>query len=295
MITLDEAEAVETGASAIENRDESRFFQSLDSLTGIAIDCLSKNEETDAQRVILSIEDLAQKAAEKEMELVTINSILALGKLAKIAAEKGEESSLRKVYVATGRLGITAAANSLEAGSKIAATTLMEIWKLSSQQQSKEKTIICSLLLKEIGVSAAKQGVEEVVLSTVTGLGEIGKKAVGNSELETLSTLLMLEEIGKFAAEKYLDEALSSTALSVEEIGKLSIKKGLNDSVLKGQIILETFRTQAEEQLMTSSAVVAEMAFDSLSGTGLMDSEEKREKLKEIRDLHQKIRSEIIK
>ena len=128
MITLNEAEAVEIGLSAAKERDESKIFQALDSLTGIAADFLSENEDADAQRVILSIEDIAQAATEKEMELVTINSVLALGKLARTAAEEGYESALTKAFIAIGRLGGGAAAHSLEAGSKVAATTLMEIW-----------------------------------------------------------------------------------------------------------------------------------------------------------------------
>ena len=80
-------------------------FQALDSLTGIAANFLSENEEANAERVILSIENTAQAAAEREMELVTINSVLSLGKLARTAAEKGLDSALSKAFIATGRLG----------------------------------------------------------------------------------------------------------------------------------------------------------------------------------------------
>ena len=70
MITLNEAEAVEIGFFAVEEKDESRIFQALDSLTGIAAGFLSKNEEADAQRVIHSIEEIAQAAAEKKWSLL---------------------------------------------------------------------------------------------------------------------------------------------------------------------------------------------------------------------------------
>ena len=133
MITLNEAEAVKIGFFAVEEKDYSRIFQALDSLTGIAAGFLSKNEEADVQRIIHSIEGIAKAAAENKMELVTINSALALGKLARTAAEKGSESILSEIFIAIGKLGIAAATNSLETGSKVAATTLMEIWKFSPQ------------------------------------------------------------------------------------------------------------------------------------------------------------------
>jgi hypothetical protein len=62
MITLNEAEAVDVGLSSVEERNESRVFQALDSLTGIAEDFLSENEEEDAVRVVLSISDIVQAA-----------------------------------------------------------------------------------------------------------------------------------------------------------------------------------------------------------------------------------------
>lgn len=295
MITLNEAEAVETGLSAAKERDESKAFQALDSLTGIAIDFLSGSEDADAQRVILSIEDIAEAATEEEMELVNINSVLALGKLAKTAVEEGYESAYIKTFIAIGRLGRIAAAHSLEAGSKIAATTLMEIWNLPKQRESQEKTIAFSLLFKEIGICGARQGAEEIVLNAVNCLGEIGKKVATESiELETVSTLLLLEEIGKFAAEKYLDEALSSAALSIEEIGRLSLKKKLQEAVLQSRWALETLRVQAEERLMANSSIVAEMSLDSFKDVGPADLDEKVEKFQEIRNLHKKIYSTLL-
>ena len=295
MITLNEAEAVETGLSAAKERDESKVFQALDSLTGIAIDFLSESEDADAQRVILSIEDIAEAATEEEMELVSINSVLALGKLARTSVEEGYESALTKAFIAIGRLGRIAAAHSLEAGSKVAATTLMEIWNLPRQRQSQEKTIAFSLLFTDIGVCGARQGVEEIVLNAVNCLGEIGKKMASESlELETVSTLLLLEKIGKSAAEKYLDEALSSTALSIEEIGKISLKKKLHDAVLQSQWALEILRVQAEERLMTNSSVVAEMSLDSFKDAGNADLDEKVEKFQEIKNLQKKINSTLL-
>jgi len=294
MTTLNEAEAVEVSLSAIDEGDESRAFQALDSLTEIAADFLSKNEETDAERVILAIESSAQAAAERDLELVTINSVLSLGKLARRAADKGFKSALGKAFVSIGKLGKVAAAHSLEAGSKVAATTLMEIWNFYPEQWDQKKIIAFSLLTKEIGTSAAKRGMEDVVLSAITGLGEIGKKVAARSlELETISSLLLLEEIGKLAAESYFDEALSSTALSIEEIGKISIKKGLNDAVLQCQWTLETLRVQAEERLLSNSSIVAEVALDNFASTGYTDSEEKLEKFREIEVLQEKIQSTL--
>ena len=198
------------------------------------------------------------------MELVTINSILSLGKLARAAADKGLESALGRAFIAIGKLGEAAAAHSLEAGSKVAASTLLEIWKFSSESWDQEKVITFSLLFKEIGASAARSGVEEVVLSAVTGLGELGKKTAADSlELETVSTLLLLEEIGKLAAESYFDEALSSTALSIEE------------------------------KLLNNSSVVAEMALDNFTDIGYNESEEKLEKFQEIKALQKKIQSNL--
>ncbi|AKB81082.1 hypothetical protein MSBR3_0504 [Methanosarcina barkeri 3] len=294
MITLNEAEAVEVSLSAVDEGDENRAFQALDSLTGIAADFLSENEKADAERVILSIESSAQAAAEREMELVTINSILSLGKLARKAADNGFESVLDKAFVAIGKLGKTAAAHSLEAGSKVAATTLMEIWNFSPEEWGQEKVIAFSLLFKEIGTSAARRDMEEVMLSAVTCLGEIGKKvAAKNLELETVSSLLLLEEIGKLAVENYFDEALSSTALSIEDIGKLSIKKGLNDAVLQCQWTLETLRVQAEEKALSNSSVVAEVALDNFKDIGYTSSEEKTEKFQGIKAIQKKIQSDL--
>lgn len=294
MITLNEAEAVEVSLSAVDEGNENRAFQALDSLTGIAADFLSENEEADAERVILSIESGAQAAAEREMELVTINSILSLGKLARKAADKRFESALGKALIAIGKLGKTAAGHSLEAGSKVAATTLMEIWNFFPEQWDQEKVITFSLLFKEIGISAARHDMEDVVLSAVTGLGEIGKKVAAKSlELETVSSLLLLEEIGKIAAESYLDEALSSTALSIEEVGKLSVKKELNNAVLQCQWTLETLRVQAEEKALDNSSIVAEVALDNFKDLGYMDSEEKVDKFQEIKNLQKKIQSTL--
>lgn len=294
MITLNEAEAVEVSISAVDEGDEDRAFQALDSLTGIAADFLSENEEADAKRVIQSIESAAQAAAEREMELVTINSILSLGKLARSAADKGFESALGKAFIAIGKLGEASAANSLEAGSKVAATTLMEIWNFFPEQWDQEKIIAFSLLYKEIGISAAKSDMEDVVLSAVTGLGEIGKKiAARKLEIETVSSLLLLDEIGKRAAESYFDEALSSTALSIEEIGKLSARNGLSDVVLQCQWALETLRVQAEEKLLHNSSIVTELALDSFTDTGYADSEENIEKIQEIKILLEKIQKTL--
>ena len=47
MITLNEAEAVKIGFFAVEEKDYSRIFQALDSLTGTAAGFLSKNEEAE--------------------------------------------------------------------------------------------------------------------------------------------------------------------------------------------------------------------------------------------------------
>ena len=204
------------------------------------------------------------------------------------------KSALGRAFIAIGKLGEAAAAHSLEAGSKVAASTLLEIWKFSSESWDQEKVITFSLLFKEIGASAARSGVEEVVLSAVTGLGELGKKTAADSlELETVSTLLLLEEIGKLAAESYFDEALSSTALSIEEIGKICKKKGLSDAVLQCQWALETLRIQAEEKLLNNSSVVAEMALDNFTDIGYNESEEKLEKFQEIKALQKKIQSNL--
>jgi hypothetical protein len=292
MITLNEAEALKAGFSAVTERDESKIFLALDSLTGIALDFLTANEDADCSRVTLFIEDVAEAATEEEMELVCINSILALGKLAKTAVEEGYESTHNKAYIAVGRLGGIAAAHSLEAGSKVAATTLMEIWNLPKQRRNTEKTIAFSLLFKEIGVCGARQGSEEIVLNAVTCLGEIGKKiATENLELETVSVLLLLEEIGESAAEKYLDEALSSTALSIEEIGKISLKKKLHDAILQSQWALEALVVQAEERSMDISSVVAEMSLDNFKDLEPDSEEEKPEKFQEIRKLQKNIYS----
>lgn len=294
MITLNEAEAVEAGLSAARDRDESRAFQALDSLTGIAEDFFSESEDTDAQRVILSIEDIAKAATEEEMELVCINSVLALGKLAKTAIEEGYESAYSKAYIAIGRLGRTAAANSLEAGSKIASSTLMELWNLPRQRQNLEKTVAFSIFFKEIAVCGARRGIEDIVLNAINCLGEIGKKeAAENLELETVSILLLLEEIGKSAAEKYFDEALGSTALSIEEIGKISLKKKLRDALWQSQWALENLRVQAEEREMTNSSVVAEMSLDSFKGSEPANEEEEPGKFQEIWDLLNKTRSTL--
>lgn len=173
MITLNEAEAVDVGLSSVEERDESRVFQALDSLTGIAEDSLSENEEADVARVILSISDIAQAAAQEGMELVAISSILAFGKLARAAAKKGQRSVLKRTMIATGKLGSIAASNSLEAGSKVAATTIMEIWNLSSpEKKDREEMIAFSLLLKDIGSAAAVQGMEEALLNAINCLGD---------------------------------------------------------------------------------------------------------------------------
>lgn len=295
MITLNEAEAVEAGLSAAEERDENKAFLALDSLIGIATDFLSESEDADVQRVILSIEYIAEAASEEEMELVCINSVLALGKLAETAVEGGYESALSKAYIAIGRLGKTAATHSLEAGSKVAASTLMEIWNLPKQRQSQEKTIAFSLLFKDIGVYGARQGTEEIVLNAVTCLGEVGKKIAAESlELETINVLLLLEEIGESAAEKYLDEALSSTAISIEEIGRISLKKKLRDAVLQSQLALENLWIQAEERLMTNSSVVAEMSLDSFKGAEPASDEEEPEKFQEIRNLQKKVYSTLL-
>jgi hypothetical protein len=228
------------------------------------------------------------------MELFTINSILSIEKLARAAADKGFDSALGRAFIAIGKLGEVAAAHSLEAGSKVAATTLMEIWNHSSEKWNQEKTIAFSLLFKNIGTSAARRGMEEVVLNAVTSLGEIGKKVAAKSlELETVSSLLLVEEIGKLAAENYFDEALSSAALSIEEIGKLSVKKGLSDAVLQCQWALETLRIQAEEKLLTNSSIVTELALDYFSDKGYADSEEKVEKFQEIKALQKKIQSTL--
>ena len=60
--------------------------------------------------------------------------------------------------IETGKLGRTAAAGSLEAGSKVAATTMMEIWNLSPpEKKDKEEMVAFSLLLRDIGAAAAVQ------------------------------------------------------------------------------------------------------------------------------------------
>ncbi|WP_269850397.1 hypothetical protein [Methanosarcina horonobensis] len=111
------------------------------------------------------------------MELVTINSVLAFGKLAKAAAKKGYKSALNRAMVATGKLGRAAASSSLEAGSKVAATTLMEIWNFSSpEKKDREEMVAFSLLLRDIGSAAAAQDMEEALLNAITCLGEVGKK-----------------------------------------------------------------------------------------------------------------------
>jgi hypothetical protein len=293
MITLNEAEAINTGLSSVEDRNESRVFQALDSLTGIAEEFLSENEEADAVRVIQSISEIAQATARESMELVTINAVIALGKLAKAAAKKGYGSALNRGIVAIGKTGRTAASNSLEAGSKVAATTLMEIWNLSSpKEKAREELVAFSLLLRDIGAAAAVQGMEEALLNAATCLGEVGKKEAAESlELETISTLILLEEIGATAAEKYFDEALSSIALSIEDAGKLSIKKGLHEAALQSQWVLETLRIQAEEKLLANSPIVIEMALDSFKLTGATETEENIQKLQEIKELQTKVYS----
>ena len=65
MITLNEAEAVKAGLSAVEEKDESIVFKALDSLTGIATGFLSENKEADVQRIINSIEAIAQGCCRK--------------------------------------------------------------------------------------------------------------------------------------------------------------------------------------------------------------------------------------
>ncbi len=191
MITLNEAEAVDAGISSVEERNESRVFQALDSLTGIAEGFISENEEADAARVILSILDIAQAATQEGMELVTISSVLALGKLAKAAAKKGHVMALNRATVATGKLGgKVAASNSMEAGSKVAATTLMEIWNFSyPENKDREELFAFSLLLKDIGAAAAGQGMEEALLNAVTCLGEAGKKKLQKNWKPKPSTL----------------------------------------------------------------------------------------------------------
>jgi hypothetical protein len=295
MITLNEAEAVDIGLSSVEERNESKVFQALDSLTGIAEGFLSENEEADAARVILSISDIAQAAAQEGMELVTINSVLAFGKLARIAAKKGYGPVLNRTMVETGKLGRTAASSSLEAGSKVAATTMMEIWNLPSpEKKGQEEIIAFSLLLRDIGSAAAMQGMEEALLNAITCLGEVGKKVASESlEVETISTLLLLEEIGKLAAEKYFDEALSSVALSIEDAGKLSLKNKLREPVLQSQWSLEILKVQAEEKALTNSPIVTEMALDSFKFPGVTETGEQTEKLQEIKELQKKVYSSL--
>ncbi|MPM63709.1 hypothetical protein SDC9_110591 [bioreactor metagenome] len=225
------------------------------------------------------------------MELVTINSVLALGKLAKTAAKKGYRSALNRTVVATGKLGRTAASSSLEAGSKVAATTLMEIWNLSSpKKKDLEEMIAFSLLLKDIGSAAAIQGMEEALLSVVTCLGEVGKKEAAESlETETINTLLLLEEIGGIAAEKYFDEALSSVALSIEDTGKLSLKNGIREAALQSQWSLETLKVQAEEKLLDNASVVIEMTLDSFKFPDFKETDENMNRLQEVKNLQKKV------
>lgn len=201
--------------------------------------------------------------------------------------------ALNRATVATGKLGKVAASNSMEAGSKVAATTLMEIWNFSyPENKDREELFAFSLLLKDIGAAAAGQGMEEALLNAVTCLGEAGKKeAAEKLETETINTLLLLEEIGGLAAEKYFDEALSSVALSIEETGKIALKKGLREAALQSQWALESLKIQAEEKALTNSPIVAEMALESFKFTDIAETSENIEKLHEIKEIQKKVYS----
>ncbi|HWR24709.1 MAG TPA: hypothetical protein VN278_00615, partial [Methanosarcina sp.] len=87
--------------------------------------------------------------------------------------------------------------------------------------------------------------------------------------------------------------ALSSVSLSIEEIGKLSLKKGLNEAALQSQWALETLRVQAEEKLLTNSSVVVEMSLDSFKDSDGVASEEIVERFQEIKNLQEKIYSNL--
>jgi hypothetical protein len=298
MVVLSEAEAVDLGLSSAEEMNEVMVFQALDSLTGLALDFITEEKVEDVGRVIQSIREIADLAVENKMELVAINSILAFGKLANEVSGRGYESILEKLVKAIGKLGRGAGSNALEAGSKVAITTLMEIRAASKIQKSREETITFSVMLTEIGTAAAEQGLKDALLSAISSVGEIGKNTAGEKlETETVSTLILLEDLGKVAAKKYYDEALSSAGLSIEEIGKLAFKKQLNGVLPQAQWALKTLNVLAEEQNLEGSAIVAELALENLKNMHVADTEENIEenmkKLTDIKELHTKILSDF--
>lgn len=298
MVALSEAEAVELGCSSAEEKNEVLIFQALDSLTEIALDFIAEEKVEDAGRIIRSIREIAGIAVENKMELVAINSILAFGKLANEASDRGLKSTTEKIVKAIGRLGKETGSNALEAGSKVAITTLMEIRAASNMQKSREETITFSVILTEIGTAAAEHGLKDVLLSAISSVGEIGKSTVGEKlETETLSTLLLLENLGKAAAKIYYDEALSSAGLSIEEIEKLAFKKQFYGVLPQAQWALETLRVQAEGQRLENSEIVAELALEYLKNMHVSDTEENIEenmkKIMDIKALHAKVISDL--
>ena len=145
MFSKEETKMIDLGRTSIDENFDEGVSQALDFLTKIGTGYLSKKNELEAGKMVISIREIGKAAALQGIENAAVNAIRALEKILQYSIEQNTEGTTIKVLLSFGTIGKTAAEQQMEIVAKLAASVLVENGNKTALLKKERETIAVAI------------------------------------------------------------------------------------------------------------------------------------------------------
>ncbi len=250
----------QVGVLAMLEKESVVLGEVIDAIGNIGYTSSTSGSETAAVECLITIDSIFEalkkhahdEKAQQKLAVVT-------GRIAFVSSGAKQIDSVEKAVVILKNIGFEAAANYHDAALLEVKGALMEIAKLSSENELYASTKQAVIALRDIGLKSSQQQREgekpKALWEVISGMRELGQ-SLGSSGIEDV--IGALRDIGIAVVRIHSETEVSRVVAAIEHQGEYASENGLDEGA-SGAVaaILEICETSIKEQLkvaVTSSA-----------------------------------------
>ena len=250
----------QVGVLAMLEKESVVLGEVIDAIGNIGYASSTSGSETAAVECLITIDSIFEALKKHAHDEKAQQKLAAVsGKIAFVSSGAKQIDSVEKAVVILKNIGFEAAANYHDAALLEVKGALMEIAKLSSENELYASTKQAVIALRDIGLKSSQQQREgekpKALWEVISGMRELGQ-SLGSSGIEDV--IGALRDIGIAVVRIHSETEVSRVVAAIEHQGEYASENGLDEGA-SGAVaaILEICETSIKEQLkvaVTSSA-----------------------------------------
>ncbi|HJH30524.1 MAG TPA: hypothetical protein C5S51_12715 [Methanosarcinaceae archaeon] len=250
----------QVGVLAMREKESVVLGEVIDAIGNIGYTSSTSGSETAAVECLITIDSIFEALKKHAHDEKAQQKLAAVsGKIAFASAGSKQIDSVEKAVAILKNIGSAAAANYHDAALLEVKGALMEIAKLSGENELFTSTKQAVTALRDIGLKSSQEQREgkkpRALWEVISGMRELGE-SLGSSGIEEV--IGALRDIGIAVVRNHSETEVSRVVTAIEHMGKYASQNGFDESAsMSVGAIMELCDTSIKEQLkmaVTSSA-----------------------------------------